>query len=380
MPGILGSQLLRPDGTEAWLNLGNALGYHDIGLPLHLPLAESRDDLKPGPLLGTDRILPRMFGFTEYADVVDLLEDAGFLRGRRHAPTPDYHIFSYDWRRDLVEAARSLHDTLEALAEARGDSQARFNLIGHSMGGLVARYYLRFGTAEPTPDAPVTWAGARRIENLVLVAVPNGGSVHSFEAVLNGDRVGFSYTTLAAPVVARMPAVYQLLPTEGTNPLVDRGGRRWRRTSTTPAPGSASAGGPTRLRNRQSNDERETAAELAKRARLPRRRARARERVPLRPRPAAHDPVPGARDPAGRRLPSHPRPRAAPAPERRAPPLPAEIRGGSGGDDGGGRRTSDPRERPRVAPAAGGGLGHGQRAPRGAPRVLRQRRPPRDLS
>ncbi len=224
VPGILGSQLLRPDGTEAWLNLGNALGYHDIALPLVLPLAESRDDLRPGPLLGTDRILPRMFGFTEYADVVDLLEDAGFLRDRRLDKHAEYRIFSYDWRRDLVEAARALHEMLEGLAEARHDPQARFNLIGHSMGGLVARYYLRYGTAEPSEDAPVTWAGAQRIENLVLVAVPNGGSVHSFEAILNGNRVGFSYTTLAAPVIARMPSIYQLLPPEGTTPLVDEKG------------------------------------------------------------------------------------------------------------------------------------------------------------
>jgi len=224
VPGILGSQLLRPDGTEAWLNLGNVLGYHDIGLPLALPFSASRDELRPGPLLGTDRILPRMFGFTEYADIVELLEEAGFRRGGRRGKQPDYHIFSYDWRRDLVESARELHRLLEALAEARGDPEARFNLIGHSMGGLMARYYLRYGTAEPTEDAPVTWAGARRIRNLVLVAVPNGGSLHSFEAILNGNRVGFSQTTLAASVIARMPSIYQLLPPQEANPLVDERG------------------------------------------------------------------------------------------------------------------------------------------------------------
>ncbi len=265
VPGILGSQLLRPDGTEAWLNLGNALGYHDIGLPLSLPLAESRDDLKPGPLLGTDRILPRMFGFTEYADMVELLEDAGFLRDRRRDKTPDYHIFSYDWRRDLVEAARALHEDLEALAEARGDPRARFNVIGHSMGGLVARYYLRFGTAEPAEDAPVTWAGASRIENLVLVAVPNAGSVHSFEAVLNGNRVGFSYTTLSAHVIARMPSIYQLLPPEGTNPLVDAQGETVPADLHDPATWERFGWGPYQVRSARSDDEHETRAETAKR-------------------------------------------------------------------------------------------------------------------
>jgi len=230
VPGILGSQLLRPDGTQAWLNLGNAFGYHDLLLPLTLPLAKSRDDLRPGPLLGTDAVLPRVFGFTEYADAVDLLEDAGFVTGRGAAPRPegparlDYHVFSYDWRRDLVESARALHHYLEALADERGDPEARFNLIGHSMGGMVARYYLRYGTAEPGPDAPVTWAGARRVKSLMLVATPNGGSIPALSAILNGERVGLSYTTLAAPVTSRMPSLYQLLPPAGAAALLDHRG------------------------------------------------------------------------------------------------------------------------------------------------------------
>jgi pimeloyl-ACP methyl ester carboxylesterase len=225
VPGIMGSCLLRPDGTPVWLNLHNALGHYDLSLPFTLPLSECRDDLVPGPLLGTEAVMPRLFGFTEYADLVEILERAGFhAAGRNEAVDPDrptYHVFGYDWRRDLVESARRLHETLESLAEARGEADARFNVIGHSMGGLVARYYLRYGTAEPEEGAPVTWAGARRIRNLILVAVPNGGAIHALEALLYGNRVGLSYTTLAAGVIARMPSVYQLLPPAGTRALVD---------------------------------------------------------------------------------------------------------------------------------------------------------------
>jgi pimeloyl-ACP methyl ester carboxylesterase len=222
IPGIMGSRLMRPDGTPVWLNLRNAVGHYNLSLPLTLPLAESRDDLVPGPLLGTTAVMPRLFGFTEYYDLLDILAAAGF-----RASSPDHdgrgpaqHLFSYDWRRDLVETARRLHDHLEALADARGDPGARFNLIGHSMGGLVARYYLRYGTAEPDAG-PVTWAGARRIANLVLVAVPNAGGIHALEAMLYGSRVGLSHTTLAAPVIARMPSVYELMPPRGAAALVD---------------------------------------------------------------------------------------------------------------------------------------------------------------
>jgi alpha-beta hydrolase superfamily lysophospholipase len=218
LPGLLGSQLLRPDGTQVWLNLGNALGAHDIGLPARLPFSDSRDALVPGGLLGVDAALPRLFGFTEYADLLDLLNDAGFKRDTdsgAHA----YHVFGYDWRRDLVESAGLLGQALDLLASKRGEPHARFNVLGHSMGGLVARYFLRYGGAEP--GGPVTWDGARRIANLVMVATPSGGSIPALDALLNGSRVGFSSTTLAAPVVCHMPSLYQLLPPPEARPLLD---------------------------------------------------------------------------------------------------------------------------------------------------------------
>jgi pimeloyl-ACP methyl ester carboxylesterase len=225
VPGILGSRLLRPDGTEAWLNLANAFGHHDLSLPLRLPLDASRDSLVASGLLGIDTALPRVFGFTEYADLVRTLEEGGFHHGAKGAG-PAYHVFAYDWRRDLVESARALGEALEGLAEAMGRPDARFNLVGHSMGGLVARYYLRYGGAEPEAAKRVSWAGARRVAGLILVATPSGGSIPSLGAVLNGERVGLSYTTLAAQVIARMPSIYQLFPPAGSRPLLDRRGQR----------------------------------------------------------------------------------------------------------------------------------------------------------
>jgi Lecithin:cholesterol acyltransferase len=223
VPGIMGSQLLRPDGTEAWLNLGNTLGHHDLTLPRRLPLAASRDELAPGFLIGTDTALPRAFGFTEYDDFLDLLDSAGYEPGV--GPGLRYAVYTYDWRRDLVESARGLALRLEGLAQASGDPAARFHLVGHSMGGLVVRWYLRYGGADADPNAPVTWAGARRIASVLLTATPSGGSIAALRAILGGERVGLSNTTLAASVVSRMPSVYQLLPPPGTSPIVDPSGR-----------------------------------------------------------------------------------------------------------------------------------------------------------
>ncbi len=223
VPGLLGSQLLRPDGSIAWLNLGNTLGHHDLSLPRKLPFAASRDDLHPGFLIGTDSALPRAFGFTEYADLLDLLDAAGYEPGI--GPGLRYAVYTYDWRRDLVEAARGLALRLEGLARAAGDPGARFHLVGHSMGGLVVRWFLRYGGAEPDEGADVTWAGARRIASVLLTATPNAGSIPALGAITGGERVGLSHTTLAASVVSRMPSVYELLPPKDTRPLIDPRGR-----------------------------------------------------------------------------------------------------------------------------------------------------------
>jgi pimeloyl-ACP methyl ester carboxylesterase len=222
VPGLLGSELLRKDGSMAWLNLGNTFGHHDLSLPRTLPLSAARDELHPGLLIGTDYALPRAFGFTEYADLLQLLDGSGYEPGVGKGLR--YAVYTYDWRRDIVESARGLARRLEGLAQATGDPDARFHLIGHSMGGLLVRWYLRYGGAEPRANAPVTWAGARRAASAVLTATPNAGCITVLAAILGGERVGFSYTTLAASVVSRMPSVYQLLPPAGTPSLVDAGG------------------------------------------------------------------------------------------------------------------------------------------------------------
>jgi pimeloyl-ACP methyl ester carboxylesterase len=226
VPGIMGSGLVRPDGTRVWLSWANAMGTYDLALPCVLPLSDSRDDLIPLGLLGTEGFASRLFGFTEYGDLLELLRAAGFasanpsLNGR-----PAYHVFSYDWRRDLIESARRLGEMLDEMADRLGDPHARFNVIGHSMGGLAARYYLRYGGAEPRDGMPVTWAGARRIRNLVLVAVPNAGSIAALDGIFYGSRVGLSTTTLAGTVIGRMPAIYQLLPPTGSPAMLDAHGR-----------------------------------------------------------------------------------------------------------------------------------------------------------
>ena len=315
VPGLLGSQLLRPDGSVAWLNLGNTLGHHDLSLPRQLPFARRRDELHPGFLIGTDSALPRAFGFTEYADLLDLLDAAGYEPGI--GPGLRYAVYTYDWRRDLVEAARGLALRLEGLAREMGDPGARFHLVGHSMGGLVVRWYLRYGGAEPYEDAPVTWAGARRVASVVLTATPNAGSIPALGAILSGERVGLSYTTLAA--VGREPDALGLPAAAARGHAA--AGRRARRAldrdlhdpddlgalrlgAVRPASDDASRPSARSWWRRSSGRARSTPGSRACPRPVPGARARARRRLP------AHAGAGG-----GRRGPARARPRAStPAP------------------------------------------------------------------
>ena len=369
VPGILGSQLLRPDGTEAWLNLGNTLGHHDLSLPRKLPFARSHDDLHPGFLVGTDAVLPRAFGFTEYADVLDLLDSAGYEPGV--GPGLRYAVYTYDWRRDLVESARGLAQRLEGLAREKGDPAARFHLVGHSMGGLVARYYLRYGGAEPS---------ARRARDLGRRAArgerrPRRHAERRQPPRARGDperRAGGAVLHDARGLGREPDAV--VLPAAAARGHAAP--RRPARQAARPGPARPRHVGAFRLgalRPRLGRPPR-------LRARVSRRRSREGPVLPRGPRPGGRDSLPRARPRRRRRLPPHPRPGGgggrpaglAPAARR---PHPARA----GPALRGRRRARDPCQPPGDAPARGRGLRVRERPPGDRPLVLRGRRPPRAL-
>ena len=100
-------------------------------------------------------------------------------------------------------------------------------VLGHSLGGLVARYALMYGDialGEDGPLPPVTWAGARQIGTLFLVATPNEGTFIALKRLekgifYSGGRGAFSRKTLFS-----FPSVFDVIPAD-LPPLVDGEGR-----------------------------------------------------------------------------------------------------------------------------------------------------------
>ncbi|MGH9818599.1 MAG: lipase family alpha/beta hydrolase, partial [Pyrinomonadaceae bacterium] len=134
-----------------------------------------------------------------------------------------FYVFPYDWRRDNVENARLLIRRMDQLRRALRKPNLKFNIIAHSMGGLIARYAARFGNVDIPAGAPrPTWAGAKYFDKIFLLGTPNEGSVGALDVMLNG----FSYIGrgLNLPFIQdiskfdifTIPSAYQLLPHDGT--------------------------------------------------------------------------------------------------------------------------------------------------------------------
>ena len=58
------------------------------------------------------------------------------------------YVFTYDWRQDNVKTVQKLDELIEQIRLDYKDPALRVDVIAHSMGGLVVRYYERYGTVD----------------------------------------------------------------------------------------------------------------------------------------------------------------------------------------------------------------------------------------
>jgi pimeloyl-ACP methyl ester carboxylesterase len=226
IPGILGTELINSKtGETVW---PSAFRTSQEGLPISPDLTSNHDDLVPGKILETvklARVLPEIY---VYRDLLEALRRyAGYREGNWENPAADgyqdtFYVFPYDWRKDTVANARELVRRLEGLKSKLRRSDLKFNIVAHSMGGLIARYASMYGDADlPEGDGPIqpTWAGAAHISKIVMIGVPNEGSADAFATLVEGYSVTEGLrrrvpllNKLTAEDVVTAPAVFQLLP------------------------------------------------------------------------------------------------------------------------------------------------------------------------
>ncbi|MFD3552057.1 esterase/lipase family protein [Streptomyces goshikiensis] len=223
LPGIGGSTLHRGD-TPVWkppLALGGAL--RPFGHALEQLAGDHRllddpaydDGIVASGLIGASVTIPGLAKLNQYRRLrrrllghFDLVPGDSAVDG----PPANYFEFPYDWRRDNRVSAERLKDLVDRelpkWATTLPYGKPRTVLLGHSMGGLVAKYYL---------DALGGWEHCR---TLITFGTPFRGSLAALEVLTGGVRaLGITLDTVSS-VIGEFTSVHQLLPRYPV--LVDR--------------------------------------------------------------------------------------------------------------------------------------------------------------
>ncbi len=206
LPGITGS-VLKKNGKTAWgfstSTIATALFTRggDMEKALALPLDDpALDDLGDGivadALMPDLHLLPGVWKIDGYTKISEAIKgNFDVIEGKNYFPFP------YDWRRDNRASARKLaqasHDWLLSWRQSSGNADAKLILLGHSMGGLVSRYFLE------------CLEGWKITKALVTFGTPYRGSLNALDGLANGLKKGpLELSTLAR----QLTALYQLLP------------------------------------------------------------------------------------------------------------------------------------------------------------------------
>jgi pimeloyl-ACP methyl ester carboxylesterase len=136
-----------------------------------------------------------------------------------------FYVYVYDWRLDNVAAVQGLHELVERVVDFHGGSDRRVDILAHSNGGLMARYYARYGTADVLEGEPLLSGpdGSHRIRRLLLVGTPNLGTMQPVLSHVRGEEMGLRH--IPADVVATCPGAPQLMPHPALSWLVNLRGQ-----------------------------------------------------------------------------------------------------------------------------------------------------------
>ena len=212
IPGYYGSRLVeQTTGRLVWLSVQEALfGTRSLAVLLPNLGIPNSVQVRSDGILEDIPIIPFVYSVNGYGTLLKTLNTLG----SRVRIVP----LAYDWRMDLLQTVQHLDNTIHLLW-AQGIH--RIGIVAHSMGGLVAAYYLRYGTQQPD-QAVDTWRGASQVKVVVLAGVPYRGSMRTFRNMQYGRSVGLNTKLLTAEAVSSFPASYYLLPAPGSDVLLSR--------------------------------------------------------------------------------------------------------------------------------------------------------------
>ncbi|MFG3719446.1 esterase/lipase family protein [Streptomyces massasporeus] len=166
----------------------------------------------------------RLLRFPAFAPVLRGFEPyTKLLAGVRHtAAHPDaVREFAYDWRLSIAHSAARLAEAAEDhlrawRAHPQGSRDAQLNLVAHSMGGLVAHYFM------------TVLGGAGEVRSLITMGTPFYGSVQTAGLLGSGRGTPLPLPRRRLRALARtLPGLHELLPGYRCVEEADGGFRRF---------------------------------------------------------------------------------------------------------------------------------------------------------
>lgn len=195
IPGVLGSVLARRDDPKD-IVFGILPDSIDRFAELQLPW-----DLSENSLVSVDivREVKGPKGGDQYNLFIQRMARLGYVEGR------DLFLFHYDWRLSNFRTATRLRNFIHA----NGLAGKPIDIVGHSMGGLVALVYIHSFPEE------------QKVRNYVAMGTPFLGSVGAVRVLTEGFRyfglkngvvVPAGNVSLIYKVFGASEAIYELLP------------------------------------------------------------------------------------------------------------------------------------------------------------------------
>ncbi len=238
IPGVLGSKLVADaDAAAVWgewrpgfKDPGSGAGAQLFGLPMRIgtPLDQLESSSHVAGTLGIVRgsVAGLPVEITAYGDVMSALgvesHVATFASDRRAAISSGESAFeySYDWRRSLDESAVDFEAFLQRATrflqvQRQSSAPIKFDVVAHSMGGLLLRYFLQFGSQLLPYDGGgprLDWAGAAYIDKAIIIGTPNAGACRMVERFVKGIPGNPLHPTYGPVLIGSMPSGYMLLP------------------------------------------------------------------------------------------------------------------------------------------------------------------------
>lgn len=214
--GAFGSRLHdRASGREIWPVGTQELLFSDYA-SLESPLEPATGEDLPDAVVAT-AVFEEAGSLDFYGSLLEALALAGGYRRAEPGTAvddgrPRQYAYLYDWRKDLASAARGLDAYIAQVQRDHGDPGLKVDLVVHSSGGLLARYFLLYGDRPLAGSGPFvpSFRGIARVRRVVAIGVPEIGLAYAVNSLVAGETVGLN--RIWPSTLATCDAPFQLLP------------------------------------------------------------------------------------------------------------------------------------------------------------------------